>query len=74
MDFLIEDFGEEIFVLRPMTDTARAWAAAQLGDLPKFAGGLVIAPRYVGYVRRALPNAGFVLSEAAFGRQQQRMH
>lgn len=68
MDVLIEDFGREIFVLRAMSDKAQDWVKKEFSDFPVFAGGLVVAPRYIGFVRRQAPKAGLVVAETAFGR------
>jgi hypothetical protein len=68
MDFLLEDFGREIYILRAMTPQAQAWTAAHLGDLPTFAGGRLVEPHYIGYVRRTLPTFGFTATETSYRR------
>jgi hypothetical protein len=72
-DFLIEDFGREIYLLRAMSDAGRTWAAGHLSDLPRFAGGRVVDQRYIAFVRRTLPAAGFVAVETAYCREDRRM-
>lgn len=66
LDFLLEGYGANIFVLRAMNERAQAWAAVMFGDFAKFDGGLVIEDRYLGHVRRTLPENGFVVSETMF--------
>jgi hypothetical protein len=53
-----------IVILTPLTEPARAWISENLpGDVMRWAGGIVIEPRYIGPIVDGMIADGLEVSE-----------